>query len=73
MEKRENVKSESIILLLLTAIFLVVSTYAWFTTNITVRVDTLDIYVEAGEGLQISLDGLYWKTVILLRYWENPP
>jgi len=57
-------KKETIILLLLSTVFLIVSTYAWFSTNTSVRVNTLDIYVEAGEGLQISLDGLNWKTVI---------
>jgi len=63
-ENTSQVKFKSLILLLLSAIFLVVSTYAWFTTNTQVRVNMLDIVVEAGEGLQISLDGLNWKTVI---------
>ena len=53
-----------IILLLLLTVFLIVSTYAWFSSNKKVRVNTLDIVVQASEGFQISLDGLNWKSVI---------
>ncbi len=53
-----------LIILLLTAVLLVMSTYAWFTANRTVRVDSLDVYVEATSGLQISANGSDWKTVL---------
>jgi hypothetical protein len=40
------------------------STYAWFTANRTVRVDSIDVYVSTSGGLQISSDADDWKTVL---------
>ena len=54
----------SILLLLLLTILLFSSTYAWFTANQTVTISTLDVHIEAQNGLQISVDGTNWKTVL---------
>ena len=64
--KEENKKSlkYSLLLLLLLLVFLIVSTYAWFTANQTVSVSTLNVNVEAQNGLQISANGTDWKTVL---------
>ena len=62
-EKRKSLKY-SILLLLLLLIFLIVSTYAWFTSNQTVSVRTLNVNVVAQNGLQISANGTDWKTVL---------
>ena len=48
-------------LLLLTGILLSVSTYAWFTTNRVVSVNTLNVKVQAEGSLEISVDGTNWK------------
>ncbi len=61
--KTSNVKS-SILILLLIAILLIASTYAWFTANKTVTISTLDVHVEAANGLQISADGSNWKAIL---------
>lgn len=61
--KTANVKS-SILILLLIAILLIASTYAWFTANKTVTISTLDVHVESANGLQISADGSSWKAVL---------
>lgn len=53
-----------VVVLLVLAAFLAMSTYAWFTTNRLVKVNSLDITVQASEGFQISLDAINWKTVI---------
>ena len=53
-----------LIILLLTAVLLVMSTYAWFTANKTVRIDALEVNVATSSGLQISADGITWKTII---------
>ncbi len=50
--------------LLLTALLLIMSTYAWFTANRQVQINTITAKVSAAEGLQISLDGKTWKTSI---------
>ena len=61
--KTANVKS-SILILLLIAILLIASTYAWFTANKTVTISSLDVHVESANGLQISSDGSDWKAVL---------
>lgn len=62
-KRRADVKS-SILVLLLIAILLIASTYAWFTANTTVTISTLDVNVRAENGLQISSDGTHWKTIL---------
>ena len=46
--------------LLLTAVMLIMSTYAWFSANRTVSIEGITAKVSAAEGLQISLDGVSW-------------
>jgi len=53
-----------ILLLFLTIVMLVTATYAWFTANQTVTVQSLDVKVEARNGLMVSVDGFEWKTVV---------
>ena len=54
----------AIIMILFTGVVLTVSTYAWFTANRTVTVSQIDVNVAAANGLQISVDGTNWKTVV---------
>ncbi|MCL2859290.1 MAG: hypothetical protein FWF46_01700 [Oscillospiraceae bacterium] len=61
--KKFNAK-RSLIILLLLAVFLIMSTYAWFTSNKLVMVSSMDINVQASAGFQISLDGINWKSLI---------
>ena len=61
--KEASIKS-SILVLLLILILLISSTYAWFTANKKVTVSSLNVNVEAKNGLQISTDAKTWKTVI---------
>lgn len=63
--KRKNDLRTSIILLLLLLLLLISSTYAWFTANQTVTISTLDVKIEAENGLQISADGSNWKSILL--------
>ncbi len=53
-----------LVLLLLTAVMLVSSTYAWFTSNRTVTVEDINVNVAASGGIQISVDGSAWKSLI---------
>src|SRR5574344_2833074 len=66
--KRKNQRKTAImstlLLLLLTAILLGTSTFAWFTANQTVTISTLNVSVQASNGLQISADGTTWKAVL---------
>lgn len=71
MKKKTKVnkkKLDSLLLvLLLTAVLLIMSTYAWFTANRTVSIGNLDVRVETKSGLQISADAEDWKTVLELE------
>ena len=60
-----------LIVLLLSAMLLVMSTYAWFTANKTVNIDSIDVKVSTSSGLQISADGEDWKTVLDKTDLEN--
>ena len=62
--KRKNDLRSSIILLLILLLLLISSTYAWFTANQVVTVSTLDVHIEAANGLQISTDATTWKSII---------
>ena len=62
--KRKNDLRSSIILLLILVLLLISSTYAWFTANQTVTISTLDVTIEAANGLQISADATNWKSIL---------
>ena len=53
-----------ILLVAFTAILLIVSTYAWFSTQKNVTLSGLHGEVNVAEGLQISLDALNWTNSI---------
>ena len=53
-----------LLLLVLTAVMLTTSTYAWFTSNRTVTVEDINVNVAASSGIQISVDGSSWKSII---------
>lgn len=60
-----------LIILLLTAVLLIMSTYAWFTSNRTVFVQGLNLKVATSSGLQISADGKNWKTILTAQDIEE--
>lgn len=66
-----------ILLVAFTAILLIVSTYAWFSTQKNVTLSGLEGKVNVAEGLQISLDALNWANSIDLstsgieKYFEQ--
>lgn len=68
MKKKQKSRVRSLrgtlLLLLLTAVLLVGSTYAWFTANQTVTVEQLEVNVAAQNGLQISADGNIWSALV---------
>lgn len=54
----------SLLMICLTGVLLSSSTYAWFTANRTVTVSDINVTVAASNGIQVSVDGATWKTVI---------
>lgn len=56
--------------LILIAMLLIASTYAWFSANKVVTIDGIQAKISAAEGLQISLDGENWSSNITLSKTE---
>ncbi|MDD2181446.1 MAG: hypothetical protein PHW32_03650, partial [Bacilli bacterium] len=48
----------------LTAIFLIISSYAWFSTSLNVQIKFFDLVVSTDSGLFISLDGVNFSESI---------
>ena len=60
-----------LILLFFTALMLGTTSYAWFTSNRIVSVDSLNVHVQAQGGIEISVDGSNWKTIVTQEDLEN--
>ncbi len=56
---------------LLVTIFLSTATYAWFSSNRIVELEFFDIHVETDGGLEISENGIDWKTAITIEELLN--
>ena len=65
IEKNKKKRKRHLMFLLLllfgTGIMLTTSTYAWFTSNQTVAVNTITVNIAAQNGIQVSVDGTNWK------------
>ena len=66
--RRSKRKLNSILmLLLLTATMLVLTTYAWFSSNRVVTIEGISAQVSAASGIQISLDGETWSSRVTVN------
>lgn len=65
-ESRKRLQS-LILLTAFTCVLLIVSTYAWFTSQKDVNVSNIRAKVEVAEGLKISLDAANWTQVLDLE------
>ena len=54
----------ALLLVVFTGIILTANTYAWFTSNRTITVEAIDVQVATANGIQVSVDGVNWKTII---------
>ena len=69
-KKRQSSKS-LIVLIVLTAILMISSSYAWFTSNQTVTVDPIQVQVNATNGLQISYNAFDWSAKVTAAQLKN--
>ena len=60
-----------ILLVAFTAVMLIVSTYAWFSTQKNVTITGLNGIVNVAEGLQISLDAKHWVNSIDFSHFDQ--
>lgn len=67
-EKEKNNRKRQLLLalfmLIVSSITLTTASYAWFTANTNVSIETLDVNVGATNGIQISTDAVTWKAAI---------
>lgn len=63
-ERRRKKMFLMIFMILFVGIVLTASTYAWFTTNRNVQVNSIDVNVAASDGLQISVDAEHWGPTV---------
>ena len=72
-QKNSKRRLNSLILLVaFTAIMLIVSTYAWFSSQKNVTLTGLKGKVNVAEGLQISLDAEHWVNTINFDDFTQP-
>lgn len=57
-------KNIILLIIMISGILFIVSTYAWFSTNLNVKIDTFKMTVKKNLGLSISLDGINFDTSI---------
>lgn len=70
-QKNSKRRLNSLILLVaFTAIMLIVSTYAWFSTQRNVSISNLEGTVKVAEGLEISLDAEHWSQEIDFEQYD---
>ena len=62
--KRNSRRALLLLMLLVTGSMLGTSTYAWFTSNKTVSVSDITVNVASKNGIQISVDGTNWKSIL---------
>lgn len=60
-------KKLTILIIFLLGVFLIFSSYAWFSTNLNVRVRTFKVSIKKTGGLFISLDGINFDTEVELN------
>ncbi len=48
-------------------ILFITTSYAWFSSNRVVSVDSLDVHVQADGGLEVSTDAINWKQVVTVQ------
>ena len=70
-QKNSKRRLNSLILLVaFTAIMLIVSTYAWFSTQRNVSISNLTGTVKVAEGLEISLDAEHWSQEVNFKDYD---
>ena len=69
-EKKRSLRAILLILLII-AVILIGSTYAWFISNNTAEVSTLNVKIETVEGLQISSNARDWTSTLTNEMLTN--
>ena len=66
-KRRERRSKNLVMICTLTAIILIVSTYAWFIGMRSVSVSSFDVEIASTDSLLLSLDGKKWSTQVSIN------
>ena len=63
MKKNKKILT-ALLMLIVTAATLTTASYAWFSSNTSVTLESLNVNVSSANGIQISLDAQNWKATL---------
>ena len=67
MEKKKNRRRKLFIPLFLSTILMITTTYAWFSANRMVSIESLNVHVQADGGIEVSTNAIDWKQVVTVQ------
>lgn len=67
MEKKNKRRRKLLIPLFLSTFLLMTTTYAWFSANRVVSIESLNVHVQADGGIEVSTDAIDWKQVVTVQ------
>ena len=67
MKKRNKRRRKLLIPLFFSTFFLITTTYAWFSANRMVSIESLNVHVQADGGLEVSTNAIDWKQVVTVQ------
>ena len=68
MKKKEDKRRKlALFPLFFSFILFITTSYAWFSSNRVVSIDSLDVHVQADGGLEVSTDAINWKQVVTVQ------
>lgn len=65
--KKQNRRRKLLIPLFFSSFLLLTTTYAWFSANRMVSIDSLNVHVQADGGLEVSTNAIDWKQVVTVQ------
>ncbi|MBR3199348.1 MAG: hypothetical protein IKG27_04975 [Bacilli bacterium] len=66
-ERKNKRRRKLLIPLFLSTFFLLTTTYAWFSANRMVSIESLQVHVQADGGLEVSTNAIDWKQVVTVQ------
>ena len=67
MEKKRNRRRKLFIPLFFSTVLMITTTYAWFSANRMVSIESLNVHVQADGGIEVSTNAIDWKQVVTVQ------
>ena len=66
-KQKENRRKKILIPLFFSSFLLMTTTFAWFSANRMVSIDSLNVHVQTDGGLEVSTNAIDWKQVVTVQ------